>query len=45
MDVVGITEAVSPVLLHLPKFDELVALVRAEQKIAIVLPPRVFGNL
>src|SRR5262249_3244409 len=45
MDVVRIAETVAPVLLHLPQFDELVALGRAEQKIAIVLRRGTIGTL
>jgi hypothetical protein len=35
MNMVGITEAVPPVLFNFPKLDKLIALVRAEQKVMV----------
>src|SRR5262245_4045511 len=45
MNVVGIAETVAPLLLNLPQFDELVALGRAEQKMAIILRLGTIGTL
>jgi hypothetical protein len=37
MNMVGIAEAVPSILFNFPKFDKLVALVGAEQKVPVVL--------
>src|SRR5262245_53178256 len=41
MDVVRVVEAITPVFLHLPQLDQLIALLRAEQEVAIILLARV----
>ena len=37
MNVIGIVKTVASVLLYLPQFDKLIAFLRAEQEVAIVL--------